>query len=71
MKRILLALAFVIILTIGLFTLTGCQLTLESNENSVSASVDEETTEHVGGIIDWIVERLDRIFVTEDKVDQS
>ena len=71
MKKILLVSLFIVILTIGLFTLTGCQLTLETNENSVSASVDEETTEHVGGIIDWIVDRLDRIFVTEDKVNQS
>lgn len=71
MKKLLLASAFVVILTIGLFTLTGCQLTLETNENSVSASVDEETTEHVGGIIDWIVERLDRIFVTEEHANQG
>ena len=60
-------LIIVAILSIGLFTLTGCSFTVETNENSISASVDEETQGTFERIIDWIVERLDRIFDNENK----
>ncbi len=71
MKKLIVMIMFILLLAAGLFTLTGCSLTLESTDNSVSASVDEQTQESVGGVIDWIVERLDRIFVTEDRLSQS
>lgn len=71
MRKLIVMIMFVFLLTVGLFTLTGCTLTLESTDNSVSASVDEQTQESVGGVIDWIVERLDRIFVTEDRLNRS
>jgi hypothetical protein len=71
MRKLIVMIMFVLLLTVGLFTLTGCTLTLESTDNSVSASVDEQTQESVGGVIDWIVERLDRIFVTEDRLNRS
>ncbi len=71
MRKLIVMIMFVMLLTAGLFTLTGCTLTLESTDNSVSASVDEQTQESVGGVIDWIVERLDRIFVTEDRLNRS
>ena len=67
MRKLVLGLIIVAILTIGLFTLTGCSFTVETDDNSISASVDEETQGTFERIIDWIVERLDRIFVTEDK----
>ena len=56
MRKLIVMIMFVLLLTVGLFTLTGCTLTLESTDNSVSASVDEQTQESVGGVIDWIVE---------------
>lgn len=71
MRKLIVMIMFVMLLTAGLFTFTGCTLTLESTDNSVSASVDEQTQESVGGVIDWIVERLDRIFVTEDRLNRS
>ena len=49
-----------------MFTLTGCTLTVKTTDNSVSASVDGETTEKVDGVIDWIKNRLNRIFTTTD-----
>lgn len=67
MRKLVLGLIIVAILSIGLFTLTGCSFTVETDDNSISASVDEETQGTFERIIDWIVEKLDRIFVTEDK----
>ena len=66
MKKVVLIFVVITILTIALFTLTGCSITFETDDNSISASVDEETKGTFEGIVDWIVERLDRIFVTED-----
>lgn len=71
MRKVVLVLIIVAILSVGLFTLTGCSFTVETDENSISASVDEETQNTFERIIDWIVERLDRIFVTEDKIDKD
>ena len=67
MRKVVLVFIIVAILPIGMFTLTGCSFTVETDENSISASVDEDTQNTFERIIDWIVERLDRIFVTEDK----
>lgn len=66
MKKVVLILVTISILTIALFTLTGCSITFETDENSVSAKVDDETKGTFESIVDWVVERLDRIFVTED-----
>lgn len=67
MRKVVLVFIIVAILSIGMFTLTGCSFTVETDENSISASVDEDTQNTFERIINWIVERLDRIFVTEDK----
>lgn len=66
MKKVVLILGTIIILVCMLISLTGCSITAETNENSVSVSVDEETQSTFENIVDWIVERLHRIFVTED-----
>lgn len=68
MRKVVLVFIIVAILTAMMFTLTGCSFTVETDENSISASVDEDTQNTFERIMDWIVERLDRIFVTEDKV---
>lgn len=62
MKKLVIVFILVVILTTSLFTLTGCSFTIETDENSVSASVDEDTQNTFENIIDWVVERLDRIF---------
>lgn len=62
MKKIVSIVLLVILLSMGVLFLTGCTLTLETTDNSVSASVDGDTTEKVDGILDWIKERLDRVF---------
>ena len=66
MKKVILIFAIFVILSVSLFTLTGCSLTIETDENSVSASVDEETQGTFERIVDWIVERLHRVFDTSD-----
>lgn len=66
MKKVVLILVTITILLFMLFTLTGCSITAETSENSVSVSVDEETQSTFENIVDWVVERLHRIFVTED-----
>ncbi len=49
MKKIVLTMVLVVILTAAMFTLTGCTLQIE-------------TTERVDSIIDWIKARIDRVF---------
>ncbi len=66
MKKVVLIFVIFVILSFSLFTLTGCSLTIETDENSVSASVDEETQGTFERIVDWIVERLHRVFDTSD-----
>lgn len=66
MKKIILTISLIIILLIGMLTLTGCTLKIETSENSVSASVDGETSEKVDGVIDWIKERISRVFNTTE-----
>lgn len=67
MKKLLLTVGTIIILFVMLFSLTGCTLQIETTDNSVSASVDGETTERVDSVIDWIKARIDRVFNTEDQ----
>lgn len=62
MKKIFLAIIVFIVLVASIFMLTGCSMTVETTDNTVSASVDGETTEKVDGVLDWIKERLNRLF---------
>ncbi len=62
MKKIVSIILLIVMLSMGILFLTGCTLTVETSDNSVSASVDGDTTEKVDGILDWIKERLDRVF---------
>ena len=61
-KSIILISVLLVILTCSLFTLTGCEISAKTNENSVSVSVDNETKSTFDSILDWIQERIDRIF---------
>lgn len=67
MKNLFITIFTVIVLFSFMFILSGCKLEIETTDNSVSASVDGDTTEKVDNIIDWIKERLSRIFNTEEK----
>ena len=69
MKKIISIIMLVVMLSVVMFVLSGCTLTLETTDNSVSASVDGDTTEKVDGIIDWIKERLDGLFDVEVKTE--
>ena len=62
MRRFFLTVAIIVILTGAMFTLTGCKLTVETTSNSVTASVDGETSEKVDGVLGWIKQRLQRLF---------
>ena len=66
MKKLLLTVGTIIILSVMLFSLTGCTLQIETTDNSVSASVDGDTTEKVDNILDWVKERIQRIFEPSD-----
>lgn len=70
MRRILLTVGVMIILMVMLFSLTGCTLQIETTDNSVSASVDGETTEQVDSILDWVKERIERVFEPSDNGSQ-
>ena len=65
MKKVLSIILLVVILSASILFLTGCTLTVETTDNSVSASVDGDTTEKVDNVIDWIAERIRRVFNTE------
>lgn len=65
MKKVIIAIIVLVTIIVAGLVLTGCTLTVETTDNSVSASVDGDTTEKVDGIIDWIKNRLDRLFTTE------
>lgn len=69
MKKVFFIIALILILTIAVFSLTACTLQIETTDNSVSASVDGDTTERVDGILDWIKARLSRVFSTTDSSD--
>lgn len=64
MKKIISIIALIVVLTAIVFTVTGCTLQIETTENSVSASVDGDTTERVDSVLDWIRERIQRVFTT-------
>lgn len=64
MKKIISIVALIVVLIIMTAVLAGCTLQIETTENSVSASVDGDTTEKVDNIIDWIKARLSRLFDT-------
>ena len=65
MKKIIVKILLMIMLMVMLIVLSGCTLKIETTDNSVSASVDGETTEKVDNIINWIKERLSGIFQFE------
>ena len=62
MKKFVLSLVLLAILTCALFTLSGCEISARTDDNSVSISVDNETKGTFESILDWIQERIDRIF---------
>ena len=62
MKKVLLTIGAILVLAVMLVVLTGCTLQIETTDNSVSASVDGDTTEKVDSGIDWVMERISRVF---------
>ena len=67
MKKLVLKLiVFSVILFSTLFFLTGCTLQIETKDNSISASVDGDTTEKVDNIIDWLKARFSKVFKKEE-----
>lgn len=71
MKKIISIVVLIIVLSIISITLTGCTLQIETTDNSVSASVDGDTTEKVDNVIDWIKGRLSRLFNTTGEEQQT
>lgn len=65
MKKVCAIIFLIIVLISTVFILLGCTLQIETTNSSVSASVDEDTTEKVDGVIDWIKARLNRLFNTD------
>ena len=66
MKKIISIIVLILVLGVATIMLTGCTLQIETTDNSVSASVDGDTTERVDSVLDWIKERLSRLFNTSD-----
>ncbi len=71
MKKILAILMLFVLLSFILLTFSGCTFKIETTDNSVSASVDEDTTQQVDNIIDWIKQRLKRVFKTDSESDSN
>ena len=69
MKKVCAIIFLIIVLISTVFILSGCTLQIETTNSSVSASVDEDTTEKVDGVIDWIKARLKRLFNTDKESD--
>lgn len=67
MKKAIKVTMLILTLSVIIITFTGCTLKVETTENSVSASVDGETSEKVNSVIDWIKERLNKIFNTNEE----
>lgn len=61
-KRVIFSIILLVILCLSLFTLTGCEISAKTDDNSVSISVDDETKGTFERVLDWIQERIDRIF---------
>ena len=70
MKKVLLTIGAILVLAVMLVVLTGCTLQIETTDNSVSASVDGDTTEKVDSILDWVKERIQRVFEPSDNGSQ-
>lgn len=66
MKKIVTIMILLVVMLGIMISLSGCTLKIETTDNSVSASVDGDTTEKVDGVLDWIKERLNRVFNTSD-----
>lgn len=66
MKKVISVICLIVILLVGMICLSGCTIKVETTDNSVSASVDKDTTKKVDGIIDWIKERMSRVFSTSN-----
>ena len=62
MRNIVLKLLVFVILTGSLFIFSGCKMEIEATDNTVSASVDGDTTERVDSVLDWIKARIKRVF---------
>lgn len=62
MKKIFLIVTSIVVIAIIAISLTGCTFQVTTSENSVTASVDEATTETVNNVFDWILERIERVF---------
>ena len=71
MKKIILEVTLIVVLIVSVFALTGCTMQIETTDNSVSASVDGDTTEKVDGILDWIGNRIRRVFKTDNDTPSS
>ena len=71
MRKIILEVALIVVLIVSVFALTGCTMQIETTDNSVSASVDGDTTEKVDGILDWIGNRIRRVFKTDNDTPSS
>lgn len=67
MKNIVITIFTITVLISFMFILSGCTLKIETTDNTVSASVDGDTTEKVDNIIDWIKGRLSRLFDTNNE----
>ena len=65
MKNLIVKILLGILLVAMLFVLSACTLQIETTDNSVSASVDGETTERVDSVIDWVKDRLKRFISVE------
>lgn len=62
MKKVVLIIVMIILLSVALFTLTGCKISAETTDNGVSVEVDDATKGTFENILDWVTERIDRIF---------
>ena len=71
MKKVLLTMSIIVILTFMMFSLTGCTMQIETTDNSVSASVDGDTTEKVDSVLDWIKARISRVFNSSSNSDST
>ena len=71
MKSILVKFLLIIVIMFLMVAMSGCTLKIETTDNSVSASVDGDTTEKVDNIIVWIKERLRGLFDFEDNAEPA
>ena len=66
LKEVGLIIVVISILAVVMLTLTGCEISAKTDDNSVSISVDQETKGTFESILDWIQERIDRVFNVKD-----